>query len=180
MATRCSLINLRPVAVKPCSSQAHVCMFFASEQGCGRGASMPPSDRRAGRRPHECFNAIVVVILKMISTWLPVSMELSRAPVCMFQNLMQRSAVPPPEASRLAWKGHQARALTAAWCPNRVRTGSRPPSSQTCSLLSLPPEARCWPLGDHFKPQTSSAWPLSCAVMWSRTLHQLSLTSEAS
>ena len=29
-------------------------------------------------------------------------MELSSAPVCVFQNLMQRSAVPPPEASRLA------------------------------------------------------------------------------
>ena len=43
-------------------------------------------------------------------------MELSRAPVCVFQNLMQRSAVPPPEASRLDWKGHHARAFTAAAC----------------------------------------------------------------
>ena len=29
-------------------------------------------------------------------------------------DLMHRSAVPPPEASRLAWKGHQASAFTAA------------------------------------------------------------------
>jgi hypothetical protein len=44
----------------------------------------------------------------------PVSMELSTAPVWVFQNLMHLSAVPPPVASRLLWKGHQASALTAA------------------------------------------------------------------
>jgi hypothetical protein len=42
-------------------------------------------------------------------------MLLIQAPDCVFQNLMQRSAVPPPDASKLAWKGHQANALTAAW-----------------------------------------------------------------
>ena len=47
-------------------------------------------------------------------TWLCVSTELSIWPVLVFQNLMHRSAVPPPEASRLAWKGHQASAFTAA------------------------------------------------------------------
>lgn len=36
-------------------------------------------------------------------TWEPVSMQLSCAPVCVFQKRMQRSAVPPPEASRLDW-----------------------------------------------------------------------------
>ena len=41
-------------------------------------------------------------------------MEFSSAPVWVFQNLMQRSAVPPPEASRLDWKGHHASAFTAA------------------------------------------------------------------
>lgn len=49
-------------------------------------------------------------------TWEPVSMELRRAPVWVFQNLMLRSAVPPPEASRFDWKGHQASAFTAAAC----------------------------------------------------------------
>lgn len=36
-------------------------------------------------------------------TWLPVSMQLSGAPVAVFQNRMQRSAVPPPLASRPCW-----------------------------------------------------------------------------
>lgn len=39
-----------------------------------------------------------------------VSTELSMAPVSVFQVLMQRSAVPPPLASRLLWKGHHASA----------------------------------------------------------------------
>lgn len=53
-------------------------------------------------------------------------MELSRAPVCVFQNLMLRSAVPPPEASRLDWKGHHASALTAAACAVILCTGWPP------------------------------------------------------
>ena len=49
-------------------------------------------------------------------TWELVSMEFTHAPVCVFQNLMHRSAVPPPDASRLLWNGHHASALTAALC----------------------------------------------------------------
>lgn len=47
-------------------------------------------------------------------TWLPVSMHCSGCPVVVFQKRMQRSAVPPPEASRPCWCGDQAMALTAA------------------------------------------------------------------
>jgi hypothetical protein len=43
-------------------------------------------------------------------TWDLVSTELSMAPVSVFQVLMQRSALPPPLASRLDWKGHHASA----------------------------------------------------------------------
>lgn len=42
-----------------------------------------------------------------------VSTELSMAPVSVFQVLMQRSALPPPLASRLDWKGHHASACRA-------------------------------------------------------------------
>lgn len=49
--------------------------------------------------------------------------EFRHAPVDELQNRIDRSVVPPPEASRLLWKGHQASALTAPeWCP-RVKSG---------------------------------------------------------
>ena len=51
-----------------------------------------------------------------------VSMELSSAPVCVFQNLMQRSAVPPPEASRLACTcSENIRQLQAGHVSTRVK-----------------------------------------------------------
>lgn len=88
-----------------------------------------------------------------------------------FQNLMVRSAVPPPEASRLDWKGHHASALTAAVCAVKRCRGAPPAAPHTCSRLSLPPLASCAPLGDHFRPHTSCSCPRSVAVMCSRTLH---------
>lgn len=57
--------------------------------------------------------------------------------------MMVRSAVPPPVASRLAWKGHQARALTAAWCAVMRCDARSLAASQIISRLSLPPEASC-------------------------------------
>eukprot|EP00968_Pinguiococcus_pyrenoidosus_P014641 scaffold1330_cov240-Pinguiococcus_pyrenoidosus.AAC.9 len=47
-------------------------------------------------------------------TWLPVSMLFSMAPVDACQNLMHRSAVPPPLASKFRSCGDQASAFTAA------------------------------------------------------------------
>ena len=96
-------------------------------------------------------------------TWEPVSMELSIAPVVVFQNLMQRSAVPPPEARVWACHGHQARALTAARCSVRrwrgAVTAPDRDESQMQRVLSLLPEASAVPSGDHFKPHTSCSWP---------------------
>ena len=65
-------------------------------------------------------------------TWDPVSMELRRAPVWVFQNVMLRAAVPPPEASRLAWKGHQASAFTAAVCAVILCMGGPPADVVSC------------------------------------------------
>ena len=41
-------------------------------------------------------------------------MLFTKAPVSVFQNLMHLSVVPPPEASRFVYQGHQASAFTAA------------------------------------------------------------------
>lgn len=50
----------------------------------------------------------------------PVSTQLRRAEVWLFQKRMVRSAVPPPEASIPCWCGFHAMALTAAvWSLNR-------------------------------------------------------------
>ena len=75
-------------------------------------------------------------------------------PVNVFQNLIHRSAVPPPLANNPGWWGDQAMALTAAKCSVKVWTGCKLLEFQTKSLLSLPPEAKYWLSGDHFKPQT--------------------------
>mmetsp|Transcript_9753 Transcript_9753/g.31271 ORF Transcript_9753/g.31271 Transcript_9753/m.31271 type:complete len:319 (-) Transcript_9753:869-1825(-) len=124
-------------------------------------------------------------------TWEPVSTEWSMAPVWAFQNLMVRSAVPPPEARRLRCMGHQERALTAAWWWRRVTRGahSRPSlaapvalgasggsrearcaperaASQRQRKFSLPPEARVEPSAAQERPQTSCWWPTRVAVRW--------------
>ena len=41
-------------------------------------------------------------------------------PVLTFQNLMHRSAVPPPDASNEFCHGHQDTAFTADWRPKKV------------------------------------------------------------
>lgn len=55
----------------------------------------------------------------------PVSMHCRGWPVRVFQNRMQRSAVPPPEASSPCWCGDQAIAFTAARCSVYCCTGLR-------------------------------------------------------
>jgi hypothetical protein len=104
---------------------------------------------------------------------------LTQAPVCVFQNLMQRSAVPPPEASKLLWNGHHAKAFTAAWWSSkRWRYGLGPwidpptpaAASQIWTRLSFPPLASCWPVGDHFSPHISCSCASNLSVMWSRIL----------
>jgi len=84
----------------------------------------------------------------------PVSTHCSGRPVIVFQNLIRRSAVPPPLANRPCWWGDHAIALTAARCSAYVCTGPTLRVFQTNSLLSFPPDAKCWWSGDHFKPHT--------------------------
>ena len=99
-----------------------------------------------------------------------VSTLLTHEPVLQFQKRMWRSAVPPPLASRLGCQGHHARALTAAWCWEKVNSGwvseydSPACSCHTCSRLSLPPDARSRPSGDHRRPHTSCEWPCTLAT----------------
>lgn len=101
-------------------------------------------------------------------------------PVWVFQNFMHRSAVPPPEASRCDWKGHHARALTAAWCSSKrwrhgvdgcsvedIPADDMTDTSQMWRRLSLPPLASCWPDGAHLRPQTSWLCPTNCEIKWS-------------
>lgn len=97
-----------------------------------------------------------------LQTWDPVSIELTSVPILVFQNFMQRSAVPPPDASKPLWCGLHAIALTAAlWDPN-LCIGSVGlelfPLDHTINLLSLPPDARYWSSNDHFRPQISCLW----------------------
>jgi len=75
--------------------------------------------------PWEHSNSLSFLFHSNEHTWEPVSTELRQAPVWVFQNLMHWSLSPPPEASRLLWNGHQARALTAPCGPQSgAPTGS--------------------------------------------------------
>ena len=78
----------------------------------------------------------------------------------MFQNLIQRSAVPPPETNSPFWWGDQAKALTAALCDVNLQSASDYfCGHHTISLLSFPPEASYCSSRDHLSPQTSYLWP---------------------
>ena len=104
-------------------------------------------------------------------TWEFVSMLFVQYPICVFQNLIHRSAVPPPEARRLFWKGDHARAFTAAWWPSNLNKGIVASldevvaaTSHMFNRLSLPPLASCWPECDHLRPQTSWLCPSKVEV----------------
>ena len=69
--------------------------------------------------PWELNNSLSFLFQRRGHTWEPVYTGFRQAPVWVFQNLMQRSLSPPPDASKLLWNGHQARALTDdVWCSN--------------------------------------------------------------
>jgi hypothetical protein len=86
-----------------------------------------------------------------------VSVQETVPPVAVFQRRMQRSALPPPVASRVALWLDQASAFTAALCPANVSMGAGRCGLQTCTRLSLPPDARSRSLCDHFRPHTCAA-----------------------
>lgn len=116
--------------------------------------------------PWELRSSRSLLLQSRAHTWEPVSMEFKQAPVWVFQNLMVRSPPPPPDASKLLWNGHHARALTAAVCSSSlcnhwvVVFEEAMERSHMWRRLSLPPLANCWPEADHFSPQTSWWWPL--------------------
>lgn len=68
-------------------------------------------------------SSLVCLDQARLQTWDPVSVHCRGWPVSVFQKRMQRSAVPPPEASRPCWWGDQAMAFTAAKCSVYCCTG---------------------------------------------------------
>lgn len=103
----------------------------------------------------------VVLENMRLQTWEPVSTACRGCKVCVFQNLIWRSAVPPPVARRPFWCGDQPMAFTAAVCSWNFTTGLFECRFQIISLLSLPPEASCWSSKLHLSPQTSYLCPIS-------------------
>jgi hypothetical protein len=94
-----------------------------------------------------------------LQTCEPVSMLSRSVPFRVFQNLIVRSADPPPDAKTPWLWGLQASPFTAAeWWLNLL-TGIEERVFQINSLLSLAPEAKDWPSNDHFNPQTYWVWP---------------------
>ena len=92
--------------------------------------------------------------------WEPVSSWHMIYPVKMLRIFIIRSAVPPPVAKSPCWCGDQAKALTAALWSENLFIGW-PWRFQTITLLSLPPEAKCWSSFDHFKPHIYCPWSVS-------------------
>lgn len=129
--------------------------------------------------PCELSNSRSFLFHNSAHTCEPVSTEFKQAPVWVFQNLMHRSPPPPPDASKLPWNGHQAKALTAAVWSSSLWSGCIGELEEDIDLshmwrrLSLPPLANCWPEADHFSPQTSWWWPLYVSTIWSLTLTSL-------
>ena len=126
--------------------------------------------------PWELNNSLSFLFQRRDHTWEPVCTGFRQAQVWVFQNLMQRSLSPPPDASKLLWNGHQARALIDdVWSSNRCShwfwfrgLEEAAEKSQIHSELSLPPLASC-PERDHFRPQTSSSCPWYVWIMCERT-----------
>lgn len=83
------------------------CLFTSPHSHCALTSSLACLDQA---RLHTCE---------------PVSMHCSGWPVSVFQNRIQRSAVPPPDASSPCWCGDQAIAFTAARCSVYCCTGLR-------------------------------------------------------
>ena len=94
-----------------------------------------------------------------LQTWEPTFRQLVYSPETVFQNLIVRSAVPPPETKSPCWWGDHANAFTAALCFIKLKTGAVECMFHRLRRLSFPPEASCcWPK-DHLRPQTSCLCP---------------------
>ena len=132
--------------------------------------------------PWELSNSRSCLFHWRAQTCEPVSTEFKHVPVWVFQNLMCLSFPPPPEASRLLWKGHQARAFTAAVWSSSLWSQCLGEFEEAINLshmkrrLSFPPLANCWPEADHFNPQTSCRCPSYDSTMCSLILTSLLMT----
>lgn len=104
--------------------------------------------------PWVLTSSFTFLLHARLQTWLPVSTWFSWFPLAVFQNRMQRSAVPPPETRRLLWWGDHAIAFTAAVCSVSFRTGCVECWFQTNSWLSFPPDASSRSSWDHLSPHT--------------------------
>lgn len=106
-------------------------------------------------------SSLVCLDQARLQTWEPVSVHCRGWPVSVFQKRMQRSAVPPPEASRPCWWGDQAMAFTAAKCSVYCCTGRTLEWFHTSSYSGTTPggesrERRHWCLGRGEQIQTPS------------------------
>ena len=92
---------------------------------------------------HPCVDtsSFTLLLHTRLHTWLPVCTQLSAVLVVVFQTRMQRSAVPPPLASKPRWCGLQAMALTAAECSLYRSIGCVELALQMNSRSSFPPDA---------------------------------------
>ena len=123
--------------------------------------------------PCELNNSRSCLFHSKEQTWEWVSIVFKHAPVWVCQNFIDLSKPPPPDAKRLFWKGHHAKAFTAAQCSSNLcryweeELWDAMLLSQMYSRLSLPPLASCLPEEDHFNPQTSWVCPLYVWTMCS-------------
>lgn len=130
-------------------------------------------------KPWALRSSLSCVLHSSEQTCEPVSTEFKHAPVLVFQNLMWWSPMPPPEARRLLWNGHQERAFTAAeWSSNwwshwLEEFEGAMDADHMFTRLSLPPLAKCMPEELHFRPHTSCLCPLYVLTMWDRILTSL-------
>lgn len=118
----------------------------------------------------------------MEQTCEPVSTSSRRACFLTFHSLSLQSAVPPPEARTPTCLGLHAMALTAArW--HFFMMGNLVLGEKTIMELSLLPDAKYSPSGDHLSPQISCLGPLNsrtgdCPVLRSRSRSLRSLDPE--
>ena len=136
-------------------------------------------------RAWELNNSVSFLLHNNEQTWDPVLMEFKHVPVLMFQNFIEWSSLPPPEAIMLCWNGHHASALTVAlwllnlwscWVAEFEETIDH---SHMQRRWSFPPLANCRPVLDHFSPHTSWWWPLYVCTMWDLTLISLLIIMES-
>jgi hypothetical protein len=87
------------------------------------------------------MNSFIFLEKAKLHTWEPVSIHSIYSLVNVLKNLIDLSAVPPPDTNNPCLCGDHASALTAAWCCPNFATARSHPIRHTISLLSFPPEA---------------------------------------